>query len=136
MASQSCRCNLLELLMMHESSFYIGCTGVMSVRVSSSDITEWFGLSFKQPSPESDQDGLLTGLFPPRSCVSSFPAVLARENKNEDLSVIPDGYEYVMLTSITFAVLRTRRGISFSKRSSCIRLIGAETLTAPRTASF
>lgn len=45
-------------------------------------------------------------------------------------------YGYAMFTSIMFAVLRTRCGISCSKRSSCIRLTGMETLTAPSLSSF
>lgn len=57
------------------------------------------------------------------------------EGQNEELG-ITGFYEYVMFTSITFAALNTRRGISFSKRSSCIRLIGPETLTAATTSSF
>lgn len=42
-----------------------------------------------------------------------------------------DAYEYVILTSITFAVLNTLCGISSRNASSSNRFVGPETLIAP-----
>lgn len=42
-----------------------------------------------------------------------------------------DAYEYVILTSITFAVLRTLFGISSLNASASNRFVGPETLIAP-----